>query len=162
MFYINDSDIYEYNLDDLLNNQGIDETQLNNKTRIYFDFLDQNKILINHDRVGILILEDVITSFREVNDSGFSMIFKNLYPNPTNNIITLEFYANLLKYKHSKIGIFNLIGNKILSIDSSELTYDSNKGIASCHISVKGIKPGYYFLKISSGGNTVTKPLIIE
>lgn len=162
LFYINDSDIYEYNLDDLLKNQGIKETKLNNKTRVYFDFLDQNKILINHDRVGIMILEDVITSVREVNDSGFSMIFKNLYPNPTNNKITLEFYANILKYKHSKIGIFNLIGNNLLSIEPSELIYDTNKGIASCRISVKGIKPGYYFLKVSSGGNTVTKPLIIE
>ena len=65
----------------------------------------------------------------------------NIYPNPADDYIHLEF---ILKYEESiEISIFDMSGKKVLS-----KIIEGQKGINSFSASTEGLRKGMYFVKI--------------
>lgn len=71
----------------------------------------------------------------------------NIYPNPA----TDHFYVNVTNT--SQIEVFSIIGKKVIQ------TQVSNQNTP---ISIRNLKAGVYIIKITQGGNTTTKKLIVR
>ncbi len=87
-------------------------------------------------------MNQVITGYSEhqvMNDIG-------LYPNPTNSIVTLSGIE-----KESTIEIFNVLGEKIISIQCQNTSVDLN---------LSELANGIYFVKVGSEKGTLTKRIV--
>lgn len=74
----------------------------------------------------------------------------NIYPNPTNGILNIEFKRALEK---SSFELFNSIGKQIIKTELLELNTQLN---------IENVLPGIYFYKINSNGLSIKKGKLIK
>lgn len=84
----------------------------------------------------------------------------NIYPNPVASTLNIEFSSTQGSFVNAKIGLFDLMGRELITINPSEINYSN--GIGSISTNVENINPGYYYLRIIEESKTFTKPIIIE
>ncbi|MBN1969209.1 MAG: T9SS type A sorting domain-containing protein [Candidatus Delongbacteria bacterium] len=75
--------------------------------------------------------------------SQVNSFIKNIYPNPFNSIITIEFSS--ISDKYVKMTLFNLNGEKI-----KNLRINANTKLNSITINTKNLSSGVYILQILS------------
>lgn len=80
----------------------------------------------------------------------------NIYPNPANNQITLEF--ELAETKNISIEIRNVLGQTVKTISTNSFTKGSNK----IEVEVNEFSNGLYFLQLQIGNKTIRKKFIKE
>lgn len=92
-----------------------------------------------------------------VEDAGTSNPFyAGCYPNPAKNSATVT-----IKFNYPapvQIALYDQIGNEITKTEYSE---DIHEFYVS-NLNLTGMSDGYYFIRVTSGGNTKTLPLVIE
>ena len=76
----------------------------------------------------------------------------NIYPNPTNNLVNIEFSGITAK---STINVYNLVGENIISkeIDPSFTNL--------LQIDLSSYKSGIYFVTVDTGKNIITKRVML-
>ena len=118
-------------------NEAIAEnTIVNNTANIYFD---QNPAIITNTIQNRFL---TIASLG-VDDFNLDAYFQ-LYPNPTNDVVTVKSKLQIIK-----IELFSMLGRKVL---------ETNKNM----INVSTLDQGSYIIKITSDSKTLTKKLIIK
>ena len=110
---------------------------INNEKIQYNQFVDNFKFNINN--CGVVSIKDL------KNDIGI-----DIYPNPSKNEINIEFSNT--PNADLKISLHNLLGEKVM------VNQISNPN--GLKIFRNNLPAGIYFLKISSGENTVTKKIV--
>lgn len=81
----------------------------------------------------------------------------NVYPNPTQGEATLSFNIDE-ELSDITIGLFDIIGKKIMDIHSGSLQMGNNKFT----INTTNYEKGVYFIKINNKGNNILKKLIVK
>jgi hypothetical protein len=87
------------------------------------------------------------TSISENNNTFF-----NVYPNPANNILNIEFDSQFEK-ENAKISISNMLGKEVIAINN----ITSNK----TSIDVSSLVNGIYFVNTNVEGNVSTEKIVI-
>jgi hypothetical protein len=99
-----------------------------------------------------------VISISSVNDqpspNNEIALFQN-FPNPSKEETTIEY--QLLHGSHVSLDVFNLLGEKVGSLVSSY----NDEGDHSIELSTKGLAPGKYFYRLSTGSMTETKQMTI-
>lgn len=88
-----------------------------------------------------------VTSISENNNTFF-----NVYPNPANNMLNIEFDSQFEK-ENATISVSNLLGKEVISIDN----ITSNK----TSIDVSALVNGIYFVNTNVKGNVTTEKIVI-
>ncbi len=124
-----------------------DETRINNKANIYFDFnapVETNNIFHTIGRPGSI--------FKDNSKNDF-----NFYPNPLDNS-PIHIVVNIVKGDTYELEVLDILGhivfNKRYSSSSTGKfyhTFDWNQNL----------KPGLYFIKLNSSTKSITKKLSI-
>ena len=70
----------------------------------------------------------------------------NIFPNPVEDILTIEWKTQGSKHKLERLRIFNVLGQQlyVFELDDHPLPIE---------IGTKSLNPGYYFLLIEADGN---------
>jgi PKD repeat protein len=80
----------------------------------------------------------------------------SIYPNPTSNNSTLEFFSTI--EENGLVEIYDLVGKKVKSIYNGPI----KKGLNQFELEVMDIPTGVYFVKIKTSSGVLTKKLIKE
>lgn len=95
------------------------------------------------------IIEEENKSEETIDTERWNLI---LYPNPTNNTITLE--SNLVLEDEIQIEIYNALGQKV-----KEVTI--NEDIKTIDINVSSLLDGIYNIRLQSGAYKITKSFVV-
>jgi hypothetical protein len=95
------------------------------------------------------IIEEENKSEETIDTERWNLI---LYPNPTNNTITLE--SNLVLEDEIQIEIYNTLGQKV-----KEVTI--NEDIKTIDINVSSLLDGIYNIRLQSGAYKITKSFVV-
>lgn len=98
-----------------------------------------------------IILGNELLSINEYSDIISRVI---LYPNPATEEITLKIDANYIIKE--PIEIYNLIGKKVLELDSNKITN------GYLNVNIKSLNSGIYFMEINIEGLEVVKKFIVK
>ncbi len=85
---------------------------------------------------------------QEVKQPGPATQELNFYPNPVSNG---KIYITSKTSLDKEISIYDVLGKMVL-----------NRKISTKELSIEGLSPGVYIIKIKEGESTVTKKLIIK
>jgi photosystem II stability/assembly factor-like uncharacterized protein len=91
----------------------------------------------------------------KINENTSEHTLLNLFPNPANNNINLKF--NTTKAGWIKLGIYDIMGNKIISLADEYLINGEHNII----LNIENLSQGNYYLKGIIDGEIVSKPIII-
>ena len=104
------------------------------------------------DSVPVQIVQtNIITRVHNIQQS----IVHNCYPNPFNNITTIEYY--LPQNSQVCVNVYDMIGNLI----KTPVNGFKQEGYNKIEFSASGIKPGIYYYQIITGKMSVTGKMII-
>lgn len=99
------------------------------------------------NNAGYVYVDNILLTVNSVlNDKNFTASNVSMYPNPTNNIVTINAIENI-----NSVSVINVLGQTVL-------TKDINSNNVS--LDVSGLNSGQYFLSIDSNGTKVVKKLI--
>ena len=79
----------------------------------------------------------------------------SIYPNPANNILTLDF--TLKNNDKSMLSMTNIVGEKI-----KEFQINTVSGLNNIHLNLEGINNGVYFINFINNSSKSTKKLVIS
>ncbi len=102
---------------------------------------------------SIIKKDDVLSEIININENEVSEVV--LYPNPANNIITIE-VKDKINCRTAKLEIFNSLGESIVS-------ENIDFGLNNCKLeySVSNLEDGAYFVRMTKGTNRVIKRLLV-
>ena len=114
---------------------------------------------------GILIFNpDTTTSVEEQvnsNTPGMPDVkVYTIYPNPSDNIVTLEFFIYYDVVDQLEVGIYNIMGMKIKDV-TEQIDYDINRMRANLKFSVADLPRGSYIVSVKAGKTSTYKLLLV-
>ena len=140
---------------------------LNDSSKTFLKFKDNrlNRPVFNKLNTDFESFMIKISAIRRINDKSFSVIFNDnqkpidnvkIYPNPVSSQINITY--SLKRDNQVIIKILDVFGNEILTLqDRKALAGEqSNSFILSSKIT-----PGFYFVKIVSGNDSVIKRISV-
>ncbi len=84
-----------------------------------------------------------------------------IYPNPTNNVINIEFYLN--KPEQVKIGLYDMSGKLIEILSDKPGTQGNNLlTLKSKALQRKEVNTGFYIIKLSYGKNCYSQRIVFN
>lgn len=119
-----------------------------------------------HNSYGFYIFNtDTTTSVVEKGDFELQNLpdisIRNLYPNPSNQNVTVDFFLEPNFRNNCQISLCNTLGIKVKDL-TEKIEYDSYNKKASLTFSVSGLPAGAYIVVISAGSRNITQLLIIN
>jgi hypothetical protein len=123
-------------------------------------YLGKSKVFISFHTFGIfsnnLFVDDInISQTAGINEITNPVNYLNVYPNPFSNNANIEFY--LTKTEKASFVVYNLIGEKVLSVN--EATYGA--GTNKITINANDLSQGVYYLNAIIGNQKFTQKLTI-
>jgi hypothetical protein len=88
-------------------------------------------------------------------DNSYLDLKFSIYPNPTNNILTLDFSSK--NNDKSVLSITNIVGEKI-----KEFQINTVSGINTLNLNLEGINNGVYFINFINNSSKSTKKFVIS
>lgn len=144
-----------------INNNNEHSISVANRSFIRYNPATDN-IIVGFTKYGLIIFSEIFTSIEYDTESNFTLAFKNIYPNPSSDLINLSFFASPQIINKINLGVYNLIGEKLKDIDSSEISFNNSNGLALVTFSTSDIPKGYYYFVIKNNKKTISKPIIIK
>jgi hypothetical protein len=102
---------------------------------------------------GVTVLKNGTPEFLSFPEKKFASFEVLLYPNPVTSKLTVQ-VQNIPEGKKLKMALITIFGETVEEFNSL------NRGKNS--ISVKNLKKGIYFVKVTSDNQTITKKIIIQ
>ncbi len=112
------------------------------------DIIDMN--YIQYLELDTFELSSTSTSI----DNSYLDLKFSIYPNPTNNILTLDFTSK--NNDKSVLSITNIVGEKI-----KEFQINTVSGINTLNLNLEGINNGVYFINFINNSSKSTKKFVI-
>ena len=113
------------------------------------DIIDMN--YIQYLEVDTFELSSTLTSI----DNSYLDLKFSIYPNPANNILTLDFTSK--NNDKSVLSITNIVGEKI-----KEFQINTVSGINTLNLNLEGINNGVYFINFINNSSKSTKKFVIS
>jgi hypothetical protein len=113
------------------------------------DIIDMN--YIQYLEVDTFELSSTSTSI----DNSYLDLKFSIYPNPANNILTLDYTSK--NNDKSVLSITNIVGEKI-----KEFQINTVSGINTLNLNLEGINNGVYFINFINNSSKSTKKFVIS
>ncbi len=85
---------------------------------------------------------------------------RNLYPNPSNQSVTVDFFLERNVSNECKISLYNTLGMKVKDV-TENIEYDSYNMKATITFSVNDLPAGAYIVVISAGNSNMTRLMLV-
>jgi len=89
-----------------------------------------------------------------ISDFNLSLTGLNIFPNPSVNLVSVEWNSNL--NSETIISLFDLTGKEVKTIFSGQLSAGSQSQL----LDISSLEKGTYFIRITTGNDTVTRELV--
>ena len=83
-----------------------------------------------------------------------------IYPNPADNMVTLEFFIYYDVVDQLEVGIYNIMGMKIKDV-TEQIDYDRNRMRANMKFSIADLPRGSYIVSVKAGKTSSYKLLLV-
>ncbi|MGC9078850.1 MAG: hypothetical protein ACP5I9_08875 [Candidatus Kapaibacteriota bacterium] len=106
---------------------------------------------VEDTKIELLIYKDIYIS--------------KIYPNPAVLKATIEFYIKPEHINDFKIGLYNMLGEKVMNMEDYRIgiLYDAGINYAKVDLNIpNNLSPGVYYLCLEAGGNRQLSPLVIK
>lgn len=137
--------------------------------KIYLEVDKRGKLWIAAQSMGksygiYIFNPDTTTSVEEhINSNTPGMpdvkVYK-IYPNPADNMVTLEFFIYYDVVDQLEVGIYNIMGMKIKDA-TGQIDYDSSRMRANLKFSVADLPRGSYIVSVKAGKTSSYKLLLV-
>jgi len=121
----------------------------------------QNRTYVaNHYSSSISVIRDsIISGIEETTNPNAISLTPEIYPNPAKGVMLVRVPWSIVgRVSQPRLKIFNVSGKLIKEIASPPMA-DRNDKVGDMKISLKGISPGIYFLKV---GKETKKFLVLK
>ena len=108
-----------------------------------------NHEVLNAEQVSLM---NITTGINDVTENNANAV---IYPNPSTGITTMNFSLN--NPSHTAIAIFNLLGEKILTIEEGALS----SGRHTAYFDAGKLESGMYFIHIKTESGTSSEKLMV-
>jgi hypothetical protein len=105
---------------------------------------------------NMMLTEGVVTITTSIGNSEMPVSKISVFPNPATDYLTVSYFAS--KNTNLSAELFDINGKKIKSLMNENQT----PGIHEKTISLQGIEPGIYFVKLNSDGKKVSQKMIVK
>jgi len=123
----------------------------------------KGRISISTGNHGIFILDPNLTDFNEEINIEPGLLpdvwLRKLYPNPTTEIVTLEFFLERGFTNSIKISLYNSMGMKVKDLNDY-LQYNGTNYKAVVMFPVSELTDGIYYITVSAGNSNAVKGFI--
>ncbi len=121
----------------------------------YFD-INNYGFYVFHSDTTTGAIEEPIAEF-----SGLTVIRNvNLYPNPSKQRVTVDFFLEHNVINKCKISLYNTLGMKVKDV-TEKIEYDSYNMKATLSFSVSDLAIGAYIIVISAGNSNITRLMLV-
>jgi len=123
-----------------------------------------NRYLLFYNYGFYIFNTDTTTSVVEKGDSKLLYLpdvwIRNLYPNPSNQNVTVDFFLERNVSNKCKISLYNTLGMKVKDV-TENFEYDSYNMKARITFSVTDLPAGAYIIVISAGNSNMTRLMLV-
>jgi hypothetical protein len=131
-----------------------------------FSLIEDNSIFMHPERfLGFFKFAPLPVSVEsEINASlhGSSVWIFNVYPNPVENMTTLDFFCLPSHIDELSVEIYDLLGNKYSNFSHSILNYNYSNGKGQLQLSLKSVYGGVKYLVLKANGETFIKGIMVK